>query len=102
IGKNVFLGKNTNFNGIHISDGGEVRIGSNFHSGKNCMIITKFHNYEGEMVPYDKTYIYKKVVIEDNVWLGNNVLILGGVTIGEGAIIQAGATVVKNIPPLGI
>lgn len=102
IGGNVYLGSNTNFNGIHIFDGGQVRIGNNFHSGTNCMIITKYHNYEGDMIPYDNTYIYKDVEIEDNVWIGNNVIILGGVTIGEGAIIQAGAVVVKSIPPLGI
>lgn len=102
VGKNAFLGNNVNFNGMHISKGGKVTIGNNFHSGKNCMIIVQYHNYEGITIPYDATYINKPVYIEDNVWLGHNVTILGGVTIGEGAIIQAGAVVVKDIPACGI
>lgn len=98
----VFLGKNCHFNGIEIPKGGIVRIGDNFHSGKGCMILTKYHNYEGEKIPYDHTFIIKDVIIEDNVWLGNRVIIMGGVTIGEGAIIQAGAVVVKDIPACSI
>lgn len=98
----VFLGKNCHFNGIEIPKGGIIRIGDNFHSGKSCMILSKYHNYEGSKVPYDNTYIIKNVTIEDNVWLGNNVIILGGVTIGEGAIIQAGAVVVRDIPAFAI
>jgi acetyltransferase-like isoleucine patch superfamily enzyme len=103
IGKNVHLGKNVNFNGIEISSGGQVNIGDNFHSGKDCRIICQIHNFDsGEKIPYDSSYITKDVIIEDNVWLGHNVIILGGVTIGEGAILQAGSVVVKSIPPLGI
>ncbi len=102
VGKNVFLGDNVNFNGMHISKGGKVTIGDNFHSGKRCMIIVQYHNYEGLTIPYDGTYINKPVVIGDNVWLGHNVTILGGITIGEGAIIQAGSVVVNNIPACGI
>lgn len=98
----VFLGKNCHFNGIEIPKGGIVRIGDNFHSGKSCMILSKYHNYEGLKIPYDNTYIIKDVTIEDNVWLGNNVIVLGGVTIGEGAIIQAGAVVVSDIPACSI
>ena len=79
-----------------------VSIGSNFHSGIDCMIITDSHNYEGEAIPYDETVISKDVVIEDNVWLGNRVIILPGVHIGEGAIIQAGSVVVKDIPKYAI
>jgi acetyltransferase-like isoleucine patch superfamily enzyme len=67
------------------------------------MMITQNHNYDhGTMIPYDDTYIFKDIHIEDNVWLGNRVIILGGVTIGEGAIIQAGSVVVKNIPKYAI
>ena len=96
------LGKNPNFNGLVINGKGKVVFGDNFHSGIECMIITQNHNYEGDAIPYDSTYIHKDVVIGDNVWLGNRVIILGGVTIGEGAIIQAGAVVVKDIPPCAI
>lgn len=102
-GNNVILGNNVNFNGMKISSGGQVTIGDNFHSGKNCQIIARIHNYEnGEKIPYDNTYINKAVVIEDNVWLGHNVTILGGVRIGEGAVLQACSLVVKDIPPLSI
>lgn len=100
--KNTIVGKNVNFNGFIIQGGGKCTFGSNFHSGPNCRIITINHNYEGELIPYDTSYITKDVVIEDNVWLGANVMVLGGVTIGEGAIIQAGSTVVKSIPKYAI
>ena len=89
------LGKNPNFNGFNVIGKGKVVFGDNFHSGKDCMIITEYHKY-------DSTCITKDVTIGDNVWLGNRVIILGGVTIGEGAIIQAGAVVVKDIPPCAI
>nr|WP_315401952.1 acyltransferase [uncultured Sphingobacterium sp.] len=102
IGRNTFLGDNVNFNGMEISSGGKVYIGSNFHSGKQCMIIVQSHNYEGKTIPYDTSYINKDVEIGDNVWLGHRVIILGGVKIGEGAIIQAGAVVVSDIPDCGI
>jgi acetyltransferase-like isoleucine patch superfamily enzyme len=97
------LGKNTNFNGLEVSGGGEVFIGDNFHSGPDCLIITQNHNYDhGTHIPYDCTYILKRTVIEDNVWLGSRVIILGGVTIGEGAIIQAGSVVTQDIPKYAI
>ncbi|CAA6819433.1 MAG: Acetyltransferase [uncultured Sulfurovum sp.] len=100
--KKTFLGTNVNFNGMEIGGCGVVKIGDNFHSGKACSIITQNHNYEGEKIPYDNTFICKDVNIEENVWLGNRVIILGGVTIGEGAIIQAGSVVVKSIPKYAI
>jgi len=99
---NTHLGKNTHFNGMNISGQGEVKFGDNFHSGRNCKIITSFHNYYGKKIPYDETSIHRNVVIEDNVWLGDDIIILGGVTIGEGAIIQAGSVVVKSVPKLAI
>ncbi len=100
---NTILGGNTNFNGLHIYGAGIVRIGDNFHSGTECMFITQNHNFDtGTSIPYDETYLYKDIMIEDNVWIGSRVTILGGVTVGEGAIIQAGAVVVKDIPKYGI
>lgn len=98
----TILGKNPNFNGFNIIGKGNVVFGDNFHSGVECMIITQYHNYEGDAIPYDDTCITKDVNIGDNVWFGNRVIVLGGVTIGEGAIIQAGAVVVKDIPPCAI
>jgi acetyltransferase-like isoleucine patch superfamily enzyme len=97
------LGRNVNFNGMRIVGNGEVRIGDNFRSGEECLLITHVHNYDhGDAIPYDDTYIHKPIVIEDNVWLGSRVIILGGVTIGEGAIIQAGSCVVNDVPRCAI
>lgn len=79
-----------------------MSIGDNFHSGGELILITQDHNYEGESIPYDDTYILKDIIIEDNVWVGTRCIILGGVTIGEGAIIQAGSTVVSDIPKYAI
>lgn len=101
--KQTYLGNNVNFNGLTISGGGKVVIGDNFHSGPECLFICQNHNFdEGEAIPYDSTYLYKDITIEDNVWLGSRVIVLGGVTIGEGAIIQAGSTVVSDIPKYSI
>jgi len=102
INKRTTLGSNVNFNGMSIQGCGDVIIGDNFHSGTQCMILTQNHNYEGNMIPYDDTYICKKTIIEDNVWIGNRVIMLPGITIGEGAIIQAGAVVTQSIPPYAI
>ena len=99
---NTYLGEHVCFNGMAISGSGKVMIGSYFHSGPGCQIITSFHNYEGNAIPYDDTYVDKDVEIGDCVWLGNNVIILGGVKIGEGAIIQAGSVVCKDIPPYAV
>ena len=103
VSKTTILGKNVSFNGMHISGCGNVIIGNNFHSGKNCLIISQNHNFNnGEKIPYDDTYICKDITIENNVWLGDRVIVLGGITIGEGAIIQAGSVVVSNIPKYAI
>lgn len=102
VNKNVVLGNNVNFNGIRITGGGKVIIGNNFHSGRECIMISQNHNYEGTKIPYDETYVKKDIIIEDNVWLGDRVIVLGGNTIGEGAIIQAGSVVTSDIPKCAI
>jgi len=96
------LGRNTNFNGLVVYGFGRVKIGSNFHSGSGCKVITMSHNYNGECVPYDSSYQIFNVEIEDNVWLGMDVTIIGNVRIGEGAIIQVGSVVVSDIPKFAI
>ena len=103
VSKSTILGNNVNFNGIKISGIGNVIIGDNFHSGKDCLLISQNHNYDGgSAIPYDDTYIAKNIIIKDNVWIGDRVIILGGVTIGEGAIVQAGSVVTRDIPDLSI
>jgi len=98
----VTVGNHCNFNGMQVLGGGKVHFGDYFHSGTECMIITQNHNYEGEMIPYDNTYVYKNVTIGECVWFGNRVIVTGNVTIGEGAIIAAGSVVCKDVPPLAI
>ncbi len=100
--KNTIFGNNTHFNGCKIFGNGIVTFGDNFHSAENLKIMTTYHNYDGEKIPYDETTITKNVTIEENVWIGLDVIVLGGVTIGEGAIIQAGSVVVKDIPKYAI
>lgn len=101
--KNTFLGDNVNFNGLVINGGGKVIIGDHFHSGPDCLFICQNHNFNGgTKIPYDDTYVQKKITIERCVWLGSRVIVLGGVTIGEGAIIQAGSCVIGDIPPYAI
>ena len=101
--KNTMLGNNVNFNGMRIEGSGEVKIGNNFHSGADCLMITSFHNYDtGTKIPYDHSNIHKPIIIEDNVWLGSRIIILGGVNIKEGAIVQAGSVVTKDVPKCSI
>lgn len=101
--KNTVIRNNVNFNGMVIQGGGKVIIGNYFHSGEQCLMITQNHNYDkGNAIPYDNTYVYKSIIIEDFVWLGSRVTILPGVQIGEGAIIQGGSVVSSDIPPYAI
>ena len=99
---NTHVGNSCNFNGFQVHGAGKVVIGNYFHSGKDILVITENHNYEGELIPYDKTTVKKNVVIEDCVWLGSRVTLCGEVTLGEGCIIQAGSVVVGDIPKYGI
>lgn len=97
------LGKHVCFNGMAMSGNGRITIGSYFHSGPGCQIITSFHDYDNDdAIPYGNRMIDRDVVIGDCVWLGNNVIILGGVTIGEGAIVQAGSVVCKDVPAYAV
>lgn len=71
----VFMGNNCNFNGMKILGNGSVKIGDNFHSGQECMIITQNHNYDkGSRIPHDETYMLNKITIGKNVWFGNRVI----------------------------
>lgn len=99
---NTEIGEDCHFNGMSVRGCGRVVIGNHFHSGREVLIITDVHNYEGEKLPYDNKIIVKDVEIGRNVWIGTRVTILGGVTIGEGAIVQAGSVVVSDVPALAI
>ncbi|MBT3591003.1 MAG: acyltransferase [Candidatus Marinimicrobia bacterium] len=97
IGNNVHIGENAFFK----AEGG-LSIGDNTHFARNVVIYTHSHNYEGERLPYDDTFRFKKVSIGKNVWIGINVTILPGTTIGDGAIIGAGATISGQIAPMEV
>lgn len=100
---NTELSHHVCFNGMRIMGSGRVKIGCYFHSGIENLIITQNHNYDsGNAIPYDDTYIYKDVIIEDFVWLGSRVMILPGTKIGKGAIIQGGSVVHGEIPAYAI
>jgi acetyltransferase-like isoleucine patch superfamily enzyme len=81
---------------------GGVEIGEYFHPGKDLVILSTNHNYDGDKIPYDESYVKKPVIIKDFVWFGIGVRILPGVTIGEGAIIGMGSVVTKNVPAYSI
>ena len=104
VNANTVIGDDVSFNGMAIRGKGEVTIGSHFHCGSGCTIITSNHDYDGgEVLPYSrKNQVLKKVTIGDNVWFGSNVTVLGNSSIGEGAIIQACALVIGDIPPCAI
>lgn len=100
--RNSRIGRNCSFNGFTVLGNGSIQIGDNFHSGSGCRFFSQVHNYEGEALPYDSSYRYKHLVIEDNVWFGADVTVLASARIGEGAIIQACAVVVGDIPKYAI
>ena len=86
-----------------ITGGGNVTIGNNFHSGKDCLILTGNHDYDNDdKIPYGNKIIYKTISIEDNVWFGSRVIVTGNITIGEGSIIATGAVVVKDVPKYAV
>ena len=100
IGDNVYIGDRNRFYAFS-----DISIGNGTILAHNIEIMTRNHNYDGEgleSIPYDKKYILKPVVIEDNVWICSNVLIVPGVTIGEGSIIGMGSVVTKNVPKYAV
>jgi len=93
IGNNVHINHNA-----YIHAAGGVVIGDNTHIGRNLTLYSYSHNYEGEALPYDETYIEKPVTIGKNVWIGMDVKIIPGVTIGDGAVIGLGTVVSEDVP----
>ena len=101
--RNTRIGRCCNFNGMTVEGRGRVTIGDYFHSGKEVLLITQRHDYEGaDRIPYDDKVVVEEIIFEPFVWLGTRVTVLGGTTVGEGAIVQAGSVVVWDIPPCAI
>ena len=81
---------------------GGIEIGTGTILAHEIQIFTANHNYDSddlEYLPYDKRFVYKKVVIGKYVWIGARATILPGVVIGDGAVIGAGSVVTNDIPP---
>lgn len=97
LGSNVTIG-----DGAFIRGEGGLRIGDNTRISRNLVLYTTNHDYEGELLPYDKRQIKRPVEIGRNVWIGMNVCIAPGTRIGDGAIIGMGSVVAGEVPPLAI
>lgn len=102
--ENIVIGNDTHIGGGFNFDGsGGLYIGDHVHIAMNCTIFTFNHNFLSmKEMPYDNTYIYKSVQIEDYVWIGANVSIVPGIKIGRGAIIGMGAVITKDVPECAI
>lgn len=98
----TYLGDYVSFNGIEVIGKGKFCVGFYCSFGKDIMVVTSNHNYEGEKIPYDETNIAKAVVVGECCWIGSRVMLLPGTKIGEGAVIQGGAVVHGEIPPYAI
>ncbi|MDW7727564.1 MAG: acyltransferase [Candidatus Methanoperedens sp.] len=116
IGDNIIIGNYVTI--YNISDGEEIKIGSNSHIsdysylsgvggleiGSNVAISSGVRIYSYSNDYHDPTNLIKdqvkkgKIVIGSNVLIGANVVILPGVKIGNNTVIGAGAVVSKNIP----
>lgn len=102
VSENTYLGDNVCFDGAQLGGEGKITIGDNFHAATGLTIVSSWHDYEGQKLPFDEGWISKDVTIGDNVWIGEDVLILGGAEIGDGAVIQARSVVTGKIPALAI
>lgn len=120
LGRNFYIGSNYNISSIEKLEIGEnVYIGENFYAkcegglsiksgtiiAKDCEIWTCNHNYHSKdlyTIPYDRRFVYKSVIINENVWIGSRVTIIPGIEIGEGAVIGAGSVVTQNVPPYSV
>lgn len=96
------IGDNVHLNGLKVLGAGDAKLGNCLHAGCENLFITENHNYEGELIPYDKKGIKKGIKIGEYVWLGARVTLLPGTVIGDGAIIQAGSVVHGEIPSCAI
>ena len=101
--KNIHVGSNVRIlKGCRIIGNGGLTVGSNVRFAPESVILTRNHNYHGDGLPYDETFINEPIAIGDNVWIGTRVIILPGVNIADGAIVGAGSVVTKSIPELSI
>lgn len=96
------IGDGVSIQSVWASGNGRLVFGNHTWIGDGLRVFTRNHNFSGEEIPFDTTYITKDVIINDFVWIGAQVILLPGTHIGEGAIIQAGSVVHGDIPPYAI
>lgn len=102
VSRRTYIGDEVCLKDLRVEGDGACRIGDHVHAGRELLILTANHNYQGDWLPYDRGFVPKDVEIGEGVWLGTRVTILPGAKIGEGSIIQAGAVVHGEIPPCSI
>jgi acetyltransferase-like isoleucine patch superfamily enzyme len=93
IGDYVRIGK-----GAYFSCEGGLTIGNNVQFSRNVLIYTNSHCINSTAIPYDKSYIYKPVVIGNSVWIGMNATIAPGTKIEDGAVIGMGTVISGTVP----
>jgi acetyltransferase-like isoleucine patch superfamily enzyme len=99
----IEIGNNVHFaGGAYVRAEGGLMIGDNCHISRNFVLYTHSHNFMGTAIPYDHTFRFKSVTIEQNVWIGMNVTVVPGTHIKHGAIIGAGSVVHGTIEALSI
>lgn len=97
-GYNIRIGENfySNYN-LVILDEADVTIGNNVFIAPDCGIYTAGHPIDYTLRNEGLEYA-KPVTIGDNVWIGGGVKILPGAVIGSNVVIGAGSVVTGTIP----
>ena len=97
-GYNIKIGENfySNHN-LMILDANTVEFGDNVFIAPNCGFYTAGHPLDYKTRNEGLEY-GKPIKIGNNVWIGGNVIVLPGVTIGDNSVIGAGSVVNKDIP----
>ena len=100
----VKIGKNCLFNGYNEiwANPPGIEIGDNVVFANHIVVMSDFHNYESDMLPFDTKGVSRPIHIGNNVWIGAHAIILPGVYVDEGAIIGAGSVVTKSVPKCAI
>jgi acetyltransferase-like isoleucine patch superfamily enzyme len=123
-GKNVYIGKGSDFTYQNISIGNhvsinrdcmfmctrsEIIIGDHVMFGPHVFMITGSHRTDIQGRYMDEIRNEEKIstddqciIIEGDNWIGANSIILKGVTIGKGAVIAAGSVVNRDVEPYSI
>lgn len=97
-GSNIRIGDNfySNHNLI-ILDSAKVTFGDNVFIGPNCGFYTAEHPLEAEQRNTGVEFA-KPITVGNNVWIGGGVSVLAGVNIGNNVVIGAGSVVTKDVP----